>query len=177
LTKKKLKQIIKKYFSSIKAKTPAIEKPLGTVPKYNETVFANITDPELSGIYLSVLNREPKLFIETGVNYKDHLIRDLTDTIFQKRLNRILIEQDSPLISAYVNIAELSEQEEMYAVTAMLKEGQVKEGLKFLLNEIERVKQNGFVEDELVLAKRNKLLSLEISLTQKKHNNISSILR
>ena len=64
----------------------------------------------------------------------------MTDTIFQKRLNRILIEQDSPLISAYVNIAELSEQEEMYAVTAMLKEAQVKEGLKFLLNEIERVK-------------------------------------
>ena len=49
----------------------------------------------------------------------------------------------------------------------MIKEGQVKEGLKFLLNEIERVKQNGFVEDELVLAKKNKLLSLEISLNQK----------
>ena len=164
---KKAEQIIKKYFSSIKAKTPAIEKPLGTVPKYNETVFANITDPEISGLYIQILNREPKLFIETGVNYKDHLIRYLTDTIFQKRLNRILIEQDSPLISAFVNISELSEQEEMYSVTAMLKEEKVNEGVKFLLNEIERVKQNGFVEDELVLAKKNKLLSLEIFLTQK----------
>jgi zinc protease len=164
---KKAEQIIKKHFSSIKAKTPAIEKPLGTVPKYNETVFANITDPEISGLYIQMLNRESKLFIETGVNYKDYLIRYLTDIIFQKRLNRILVEQDSPLISAYVNISELSEQEEMYSVTAMLKEGQVKDGLKFLLNEIERVKQNGFVEDELVLAKKNKLLSLEISLTQK----------
>jgi zinc protease len=167
IDQKKAEQIIKKYFSSIKAKTPAIEKPLGTVPKYNETVFANITDPEISGLYIQILNREPKLFIETGVNYKDHLIRYLTDTIFQKRLNRILIEQDSPLISAFVNISELSEQEEMYSVTAMLKEGKVNEGLKFLLNEIERVKQNGFVEDELVLAKKNKLLSLEIFLTQK----------
>jgi len=167
IDQKKAEQIIKKYFSSIKAKAPAIEKPLGTVPKYNETVFANITDPEISGLYIQMLNRESKLFIETGVNYKDYLIRYLTDIIFQKRLNRILVEQDSPLISAYVNISELSEQEEMYSVTAMLKEGQVKEGLKFLLNEIERVKQNGFVEDELVLAKKNKLLSLEISLTQK----------
>jgi zinc protease len=167
IDQKKAEQIIKKYFSSIKAKTPAIEKPLGTVPKYNETVFANITDPEISGLYIQLLNREPKLFIETGVNYKDHLIRYLTDAIFQKRLNRILVEQDSPLISAYVNISELSEQEEMYSVTAMLKEGKVNEGLKFLLNEIERVKQNGFVEDELVLAKKNRLLSLEISLTQK----------
>ncbi|MEY3962256.1 MAG: hypothetical protein RLZ08_634, partial [Pseudomonadota bacterium] len=164
---KKTEQIIKKYFTSLKAKTPAVERPLGTVPKYNETIFANITDPEISGLYIQILNREPKLFIETGVNYKDYLIRYLTDTIFQKRLNRILIEQDSPVISAYVNISELSEQEEMYTISAMLKEGQVKEGLKFLLNEIERVKQNGFVEDELVLAKKNKLLSLEISLTQK----------
>ena len=164
---KKTEQIIKKYFTSLKAKTPAVERPLGTVPKYNETIFANITDPEISGLYIQILNREPKLFIETGVNYKDYLIRYLTDTIFQKRLNRILIEQDSPVISAYVNISELSEQEEMYTISAMLKEGQVKGGLKFLLNEIERVKQNGFVEDELVLAKKNKLLSLEISLTQK----------
>jgi len=167
IDQKKAEQTIKKHFSSIKAKTPAIEKPLGTVPKYNETVFANITDSEISGLYIQLLNRESKLFIETGINYKDYLIRYLTDTIFQKRLNRILVEQDSPLISAYVNISELSEQEEMYSVTAMLKEGQVKEGLKFLLNEIERVKQNGFIEDELVLAKKNKLLSLEISLTQK----------
>jgi len=167
MDQKKTEQIIKKYFTSLKAKTPAVERPLGTVPKYNETIFANITDPEISGLYIQILNREPKLFIETGVNYKDYLIRYLTDTIFQKRLNRILIEQDSPVISAYVNISELSEQEEMYTISAMLKEGQVKEGLKFLLNEIERVKQNGFVEDELVLAKKNKLLSLEISLTQK----------
>ncbi|MEK0436923.1 MAG: hypothetical protein RLZZ530_897, partial [Pseudomonadota bacterium] len=100
---KKTEQIIKKYFTSLKAKTPAVERPLGTVPKYNETIFANITDPEISGLYIQILNREPKLFIETGVNYKDYLIRYLTDTIFQKRLNRILIEQDSPVISAYVN--------------------------------------------------------------------------
>ncbi|NBY89402.1 MAG: insulinase family protein [Proteobacteria bacterium] len=120
---KKTEQIIKKYFTSLKAKTPAVERPLGTVPKYNETIFANITDPEISGLYIQILNREPKLFIETGVNYKDYLIRYLTDTIFQKRLNRILIEQDSPVISAYVNISELSEQEEMYTISAMLKEG------------------------------------------------------
>jgi zinc protease len=173
IDQKKAEQIIKKYFSSLKAKTIAVEKPLGSVPKYNETIFANITDPEISGLYLQILNREPKLFMETGINYKDYLIRSLTDTIFQKRLNRILIEQNSPLISSSVNILELSEQEEMYSVTAMLKEGQVQEGLKFLLNEIERVKQNGFVEDELVLAKKNKLLSLEISLTQK--NTTSSV--
>jgi zinc protease len=173
IDQKKAEQIIKKYFSSLKAKTSAIEKPLGSVPKYNETIFANIADPEISGLYIQILNREPKLFMETGINYKDYLIRSLTDTIFQKRLNRILIEQNSPLISSSVNILELSEQEEMYSVSAMLKEGQVQEGLKFLLNEIERVKQNGFVEDELLLAKKDKLLSLEISLTQK--NTTSSV--
>jgi zinc protease len=167
IDQKKAEQVIKKYFSSIKAKTPAIEKPLGSVPKYNETIFANITDPEISGLYIQILNREPKLFMETGINYKDYLIRSLTESIFQRRLSRILIEQDSPLISSTVDVSELSEQEEMYSVYAMLKEGQVDEGLKFLLTEIERVKQNGFVEDELELVKKDKLLSLEISLTQK----------
>jgi zinc protease len=176
IDQKKAEKIIKKYFSSIKAKTPAIEKPLGSVPKYNETIFANITDPEISGLYIQILNREPKLFMETGVNYKDYLIRSLTESIFQRRLSRILIEQDSPLISSIVDVSELSEQEEIYSVVAMFKEGQVDEGLKFLLTEIERVKQNGFVEDELELVKKDKLLSLEISLTQKNTKQSADLL-
>jgi len=176
IDQKKAEQIIKKYFSSIKAKTPAIEKPLGSVPKYNETIFANITDPEISGLYIQILNREPKLFMETGINYKDYLIRYLTESIFQRRLSRILIEQDSPLISSTVDVSELSEQEEIYSVVAMFKEGLVDEGLKFLLTEIERVKQNGFVEDELELVKKDKLLSLEISLTQKNTKQSADLL-
>jgi len=176
IDQKKAERIIKKYFSSIKAKTPAIEKPLGSVPKYNETIFANITDPEISGLYIQILNREPKLFMETGINYKDYLIRYLTESIFQRRLSRILIEQDSPLISSTVDVSELSEQEEIYSIVAMFKEGQVDEGLKFLLTEIERVKQNGFVEDELELVKKDKLLSLEISLKQKNTKQSADLL-
>jgi len=166
IDQKKAEQLIKKYFTSIKAKTPAIALPDSGVSKYNETLFAHITDSEIGGLYFQIHNREPKLFLETGVNYKSYLIRNLTESIFQKRLNRLLIEQDSPLISASVDINELSEQDEMYSIVATLKEKRAHEGLKFLLTEIERIKQNGFVEDELALAKKNKLLSLEMTLTQ-----------
>ena len=69
---KKAEQIIKKYFANIKAKVPPIDPPVASVPKYNETQFGVITDSELGGVLVQILNRQPKLFIETGVNYKDY---------------------------------------------------------------------------------------------------------
>ena len=94
---KKAEQIIKKYFANIKAKVPPIAPPVASVPKYNETQFGVITDPELGGVMVQIYNRQPKLFLETGVNYKDYLTREFTKNIFQKRLNRILREQNTPL--------------------------------------------------------------------------------
>lgn len=164
---KQAEQIIKKYFANIKAKISPIDPPLASVPKYNETQFGVITDPELGGVIIQIYNRQPKLFIETGVNYKDYLTREFTKNIFQKRLNRILREQNTPLFSANVGTQDLSDQEEMYYASAHIKEDDISKGIKFLLTEIEKIKQNGFVEDELKLAKKDKLLSLEISLNQK----------
>jgi zinc protease len=97
IDQKKAEQIIKKYFKNIKAKVPAIDPPLATVPKYDETQFGVITDPELGGVIVQIYNRQQKLFLETGVNYKDYLTREFTKNIFQKRLNRILREQNTPL--------------------------------------------------------------------------------
>lgn len=167
IDQKKAEQIVKKYFANIKAKVPPIDPPVASVPKYNETQFGVITDPELGGLLIQIYNRQPKLFIETGVNYKDYLTREFTKSIFQKRLNRILREQNTPLFSVSVGTQDLSDNEEMYHASAHVKEDDVVKGIKFLLTEIEKVKQNGFVEDELKLAKKDKLLSLEISLTQK----------
>jgi zinc protease len=167
IDQKKAEQIIKKYFANIKAKVPPIDPPVASVPKYNESQFGVITDSELGGVLVQILNRQPKLFIETGVNYKDYLIREFTKNIFQKRLNRILREQNTPLFSISVGTQDLTDNEEMYHASAHVKEDDFERGIKFLLTEIERVKQNGFVEDELKLAKKDKLLSLEISLTQK----------
>jgi len=164
---KKAEQIIKKYFANIKAKVPPIDPPVASVSKYNETQFGVITDPELGGVLVQIYNRQPKLFIETGINYKDYLTREFTKNIFQKRLNRILREQNTPLFSISAGTQDLTDNEEMYYASAHVKEDDFERGIKFLLTEIEKVKQNGFVEDELKLAKKDKLLSLEISLTQK----------
>ena len=167
IDQKKAEQIIKKYFTNIKSKVPPVDPPIASVPKYNETQFGVITDPELGGLIVQIYNRQPKLFIETGVNYKDYLTREFTKNIFKKRLNRILREQNTPLFSVSVGTQELSDNEEMYHISAHIKEDEVTRGINFLLTEIEKIKQNGFVEDELKLAKKDKLLSLEISLTQK----------
>ena len=176
IDQKKAEQIIKKYFANIKARVPAIQGPSASVPKYNETQFATITDPEQGAVIFRMLNRQPRLFLKTGVNYKDYLIRDFTEDIFQKRMNRILREQNTPLISVKAGAFELSDNEEFYHVSAHIKDDDLLKGIKFLLTEIEKVKQNGFIENELQLAKKDKLLDLEISVNQKNSQKSQDIL-
>jgi hypothetical protein len=147
---KKAEQIIKKYFANIKAKVPPIDPPVASVAKYNETQFGVITDPELGGVMVQIYNRQPKLFLETGVNYKDYLTREFTKNIFQKRLNRILREQNTPLFSISVGTQDLTDNEEMYYASAHVKEDDFERGIKFLLTEIERVKQNGYPQAFIV---------------------------
>ena len=173
---KKAEEIIKKYFANIKAKLPPIDPPIASVPKYNETQFATITDSELGAVIFQILNRQQRLFLETGVNYRDYLTSEFMENIFQKRMNRILREQNTPLVSVNVGTYELSDNEEMYHVSAHLKDEDVTKGIKFLLTEIEKIKQNGFIEDELKLAKKDKLLDLEISLNQKNSRKSQAIL-
>jgi len=176
IDEKKAEQIIKKYFANVKARVPAIQAPAASVPKYNETQFATITDSEQGAVIFRMLNRQPRLFLQTGVNYKDYLIRDFTEDIFQKRMNRILREQHTPLVSVKAGAFELSDNEEFYHVSAHIKDDEILKGIKFLLTEVEKVKQNGFIENELELAKKDKLLDLEISVNQKNSQKSQDIL-
>ena len=164
---KKTENLTKKYFSGIKAKKPQPKFSYPNVPNYNDTVFAPVTDPEFTQVFFNVLNRQPKLFIETGVNYKNYLIRDLSEDILNKRFKKNTLENVTPIISSDVSINEFSYYEQVYTYGGILKENEIIQGVKFLLTEIERIKQNGFLAEELEYAKKQYLKSLETSLLEK----------
>jgi len=163
----KTKNLTKKYFSSIKAKKIQPEFSYPIIPPYNDTIFASVTDPEFTQIFFNVLNRQPKLFIDTGVNYKNYVIRDLSEDILNKRFKKNTLEHVTPIISSDVSINEFSYHEQVYAYGGILKENEIIQGVTFLLTEIERIKQNGFLSEELEYAKKQYLKSLEISLSEK----------
>ena len=69
--------------------------------------------------------------------------------IFQQRLNSILLDKKSSLLSAYIGSFNLTFNNEFYYIGAQLKENKINEGINILFTEIERVKQNGFTSKKL----------------------------
>ena len=164
---KKIENLTKKYFSSIKAKKSAPKFSYPLIPIYNDTIFASVADSEFTQIIFNVLNRQPKLFVDTGVNYKNYVTRDLSEDILNKRFKKNTLEHITPVISSDVSINEFSYYEQVYAYGGILKEDEIIKGVEFLLTEIERIKQNGFLIEELEYAKKQYLKSLETSLLEK----------
>ena len=164
---KKAENLTKKYFSSLKTKKTPPNFSYPIIPAYNGTIFASVTDPEFTQIFFNVLNRQPKLFIDTGVNYKNYVTRDLSEDILNKRFKKNTLEHVTPVISSDVSINEFSYYEQVYAYGGILKENEIIQGVEFLLTEIERIKQNGFLIEELEYAKKQYLKSLETSLLEK----------
>ena len=164
---KKAESLTKKYFSSLKTKKTSPNFSYPIIPAYNDTIFASVADPEFTQIFFNVLNRQPKLFIDTGVNYKNYVTRDLSEDILNKRFKKNTLEHVTPVISSDVSINEFSYYEQVYAYGGILKENEIIQGVEFLLTEIERIKQNGFLIEELEYAKKQYLKSLETSLSEK----------
>ena len=54
------------------------------------------------------------------------------------------------------------------SIYAYLKENKIKEGLKSILIELERIRQNGFIEKELELYKKKHMSLMEQDLKSKK---------
>ena len=96
--------------------------------------------------------------------------------IFQQRLNSILLDKKSSLLSAYIGTFNLTLNNEFYYIGAQLKEEEIKEGINILFTEIERIKQNGFLPKELEIEKEKTLiLFYEQAIKEKKTRTNDSI--
>ena len=155
-----VEDLVKKFFNKVKTKN---KRPLPdtTIPKYQKTIFVAQKDPEQTRTVINILNKNLKLKLDTARNFREVTIGLLCTRIFQQRLNSILLDKKSSLLSAYIGTYNLTLNNEFYYIGAQLKEEEIKEGINILFTEIERVKQNGFIPKELEIEKEKKILSYE----------------
>ena len=151
---KYVESLIKKFFSNIKAKSNR-SSPEATIPKYNKTIFLTLSDPEQKESLIIINNKNKKLKLETIKDFKNSYIRDFCLSIIQKRLSSSLQDKKTPLIDAFIWNSDLTSENEFYSYGAILKEKEIEKGIDFLLTELERVKQNGFLPKELEIEKKD----------------------
>ena len=171
---KYVESLVQKFFNEVKTKN---KRPLPdtTIPKYQKTIFVAQKDPEQTRTVINIFNKNLKLKLDTAKNFREVTIGRLCTRIFQQRLNSILLDKKSSLLSAYIGTFNLTLNNEFYYIGAQLKEDEIKEGINILFTEIERVKQNGFTPKELEIEKEKEILSHEQAIKEKKTRTNDSI--
>ena len=156
-----IERMIKKYFSEIKAKNSERIQPSTQIPDYGETIYLIQEDTEQEDIEFTVLSKNKSIKLETLGDLREEIIKSICSRVIQKRLSSLLIEENTPVIDAYIGDYNFTIDNNFHYYGATLKEGKIKEGIDYLLTEIERVKKNGFLIDELENTKKEIIESAE----------------
>ena len=162
-----VKKIVEKYFSKLENKNNR-PVPNTLLPKYNDTIFLNQSDEEQASILFIIRNKNKKLVLDTAKNLREKLIYDLIIKIVNYRFDSLNEKRKMDYDFALVNKGIITSKTDIFMIGGFLKENRIKEGLESILIELERIRQNGFLEKELELYKKKIISFNEQRLESKK---------
>ncbi len=168
-----VKKVIEKNFSKLKNKSNRIS-PDSLLPKYNDTIFLNQFDEEQQNILFTIRNKNKKLKLNTARNARTSAIHNLIIAIVNDRLDGLNDEKIMSYDMALINKTSLTSKTDAFFVGGLIKENNIKSGVESILLELERIKQNGFISEELELHKQKSLSFKEQSLKSKKTRDNNS---
>ncbi len=90
----------------------------------------------------------------------------MTETTFQRRINEIKEKNEQSFLDAYISNFNASDLDEFRIAAVVLKEDEILAGIEDFLTLIEQIKQYGFLNSELELAKKNQLNHLKRNLKE-----------
>lgn len=163
---------IKKHFS--KLTNPENTKALfafDSVPYHKETRVKIITDPEktMTALGLNFINISPEKDDKVLVKHqKENIVRSIMVSILNRRLVELSNSDAPPFIGAGAGVSgTLSKYHSKFAISASSSEDDIKNTLKHMVLELERVKRFGFTNEELDIRKKDMLASNETFLEGK----------
>jgi zinc protease len=136
-------------------------------PSLPERRFLVITDPEYPYTEFSIYHVGPANPMQTASDFRRWLAATLASEIFNARLEEIGRQPDAPFLYAYSAGEPLARQAEAFSVRGQTQEGAALAGVATILTEIERVRQHGFTQQELLSERADLALSFQIWRTEK----------
>ena len=149
-------QTIKDNFGSFK-NSQELKIPDYKIPNYPENQFFVFQDDEIESISFSFFEKNDFKKNNSFENYREALIGYLTEAIFERRVREIKEKNEQNFLSAYITDFNVSDLDAFKIAAVTLKEDKILLGIEDFLTLIEQIKQHGFLNSELELAKRNQL--------------------
>ncbi len=160
---KEVELLIKKHFASIPK--PSIEKvrPKYGVPLNKETNVLVLTDAEQQYNMVQVYYKQPAIpEAKTVLQYRGAIVRELFNSMINDRLQEIAQKPTAPFLFANSSYSSFIGNIDAFSLIAIAKDGKsVEKSTEILLEENERVRQNGFTETELARAKASVMAGMD----------------
>ena len=164
-----VEQLIKQHFATIpKPVNPKPRVKYG-IPAGKETQTLIVTDPEQRYSVVSIYYKQPSINeAQTNVEYRASIIRGLFNTMMSSRLQEIAQRPDAPFLGASSGYGKLIADKDALTLAAYSKDGAgIAKATEALLEENERVRQNGFTQGELDRAKAAALAAMENAYSER----------
>ena len=159
--KMEIEGLIRQHFAGIPLPSDPRPRPAYGVPDHEETLFAFASDPEATGLSVTVYHKLPVRPQGTIGAYRQSLVEGLYNRLFNRRLAERAQQRDPPFLGASSGQGLFVPSKEVYVLGAGVPEGGIERGLEALFIEAERVARFGFTESELERVKRLVLRGFE----------------
>ena len=156
-----IESLIRRHFLSIPKRSGERERTLYPVPDHLDTLYSIAADPEMDLTIVGVdilLDRESEA---TDADYRRSLVRQLATGMFNARLAELTRQSDPPFLQAYGSRGGLVRTKDVFALTALVRQGGAGRGLEALMTEQKRVDRFGFTAGELDRQKQELLRFFE----------------
>ena len=166
-------QTIKENFGSFE-NSKEFEIPNYKIPDYPENQFFTYQDDEVESIEFSIFEKNDFKKNNSYKNYREGVIYYLTRSIFDRRIKEIKEKNEQNFLDAYITGFNASDLDEFNIAGVDLKEDKILAGIEDFLTLIEQIKQHGFSNLELELAKRKHLAYLKRNLKEQETRSSNS---
>jgi zinc protease len=153
--------LINKYFAPIKPVKNARSKQDYPLPGNIQPLISVETDAELTRSTVSLTIKQPLFEVHTYQDLKQQITHSLFTGMLNNRIIEGVLKPDSSLITAGIGFSRLFSHNSTFNMGALVKPDQTKAAIKYLLEEYNRVQQNGFTATELTRQKAGMLRSAE----------------
>jgi zinc protease len=164
-----IKNLIIENFASFENQDLKI--PNYKIPDFKENQFFKYQDQETKSINITFLEKNNFKKINSFDNYREDRINNLIKKIYERRVDELLEKRELSFINSRLSSFIISDLDEYKAITAVLNEAKVEEGIVDLLTLIKQIEKFGFLNSELDLAKKNYLQLLKQKITSDETRN------
>ena len=159
-----IKGYIEKYFSEFE-NSEELSIPDYKIPDFDDQFFI-YTDDKVEEATFAIWNKNDFNKVNTLDNFRLTEVGYLTETIFERRIKEIKDKQSAYYLDVYIGNYPVSDLDEYRILEADLRQDSILDGIKGTFELIEQINRHGFLENELELAKKNRINYLKQSLNE-----------